>query len=176
MRKNGWMDPKRPLVLLFLGSSGVGKTELAKQVALFLYCSYVGQCSPTVQREKMRQMVEFRCFIRLDMNEFQERHTVANITGPPKGYIVRMHFIHHHANGEAGAYLTCQGYEDKCSLTDGLDLNPSAIVLLDEIEKAHPDVLSIFLQIFDEGLITNSKACMFCKILLRTRSYTHTLS
>lgn len=142
-------------MLLFLGGSGVGKTELAKQIALHLYYPYIGDCSPFAQREKMRQMVELRSFIRLDMNEFQERHTVANITGPPKGYVVRILLCS--IFNEIRCSLGYQGYDDKCSLTYGLDLNSSAIVLLDEIEKANPDVLSVFLQIFDEGLISNSK-------------------
>ena len=85
LRENGWVDPDRPLVLLFLGSSGVGKTELAKQVALYMH----GKESSSTEQSAIVNELEEECgFIRIDMSEYQQSHTVANLTGSPKGYVV----------------------------------------------------------------------------------------
>lgn len=85
LRENGWVDPDRPLVMLFLGSSGVGKTELAKQVALYMH----GKESSSIQQsELVNEMEQEGGFIRIDMSEYQFAHTVANLTGSPKGYVV----------------------------------------------------------------------------------------
>ncbi|MBM4279475.1 MAG: ATP-dependent Clp protease ATP-binding subunit [Deltaproteobacteria bacterium] len=102
---------------LFLGPSGVGKTELAKALAEFLYGSE-------------------SALVRLDMSEFSEPHTVARLTGAPPGYV---------------------GHDDGGQLTEAIRRRPHAVVLLDEIEKAHPDVLPILLQILDEGRLTDSR-------------------
>ena len=104
-------------VFLFLGPTGVGKTEMAKSLAEFLF----GRGN---------------AFIRLDMSEFEEEHSIAKLIGSPPGYI---------------------GYEEEGQLTSRLRSNPYSIVLLDEAEKAHPRVFDIFLQLFDEGRITDSK-------------------
>ncbi|KAH8108858.1 P-loop containing nucleoside triphosphate hydrolase protein [Phellopilus nigrolimitatus] len=141
LRENGWVDPDRPLVMLFLGSSGVGKTELAKQVALHLH----GKDGLATDKGKTVNEIEQSFgFVRIDMSEFQQKHTVANLTGSPKGYV-----------------LSLQGYDDEGFLTRRLRKNPKAIVLLDEIEKAHPDVLTVFLQVFDDGRITDSKVRLY---------------
>lgn len=110
-KENGWYDDQHPLVFLFLGSSGIGKTELAKQVAKYLH-----ENKPNA-------------FIRLDMSEYQQKHEVAKFIGSPPGYV---------------------GHEDGGQLTKALTKCPNAVVLFDEIEKAHPDVLTIMLQLFDE--------------------------
>ncbi len=117
-RENGWHDASKPLVLLFLGSSGVGKTMLAKQLARSLNKN------------------EDDGFIRLDMSEYGESHQRARLIGSPPGYV---------------------GHEQGGQLTDKLTKCPEAIVLLDEIEKAHPDVLNVLLQVFDEGRLTDGK-------------------
>lgn len=114
----GLNDPQRPLgVFLFLGPTGVGKTELAKALAEQLFD----------QEEAM---------VRLDMSEYMERHTVSKLIGSPPGYV---------------------GYEEGGQLTETLRRRPYAVVLLDEIEKAHHDVFNILLQVFDEGRLTDSK-------------------
>ncbi|KAL5512883.1 hypothetical protein ACEPAH_3281 [Sanghuangporus vaninii] len=133
LREGGWIDPDRPLTMLFLGSSGVGKTELAKQLALFLH----GKDGLATDKGRNVTSLEKKfCFVRLDMSEYQGRHTVQNLIGAPKSYV---------------------GYGDGGALTQPLQANPRAVVLLDEIEKAHPDVLTTFLQVFDDGRITDSK-------------------
>lgn len=104
-------------VFLFLGPTGVGKTEMAKSLAEFLF----GQAN---------------ALIRLDMSEFKEEQSIAKLIGSPPGYV---------------------GYEEEGQLTSKLRSNPYSIVLLDEAEKAHPRVFDIFLQLFDEGRITDSK-------------------
>jgi len=118
MASAGLKDPKRPTgVFLFLGPTGVGKTELAKATAEFLFGSE-------------NQM------IRLDMSEFRDKYNVSKLIGAPPGYI---------------------GYDEEGQLTGKLRSKPYSVVLLDEIEKAEPDVLDAFLQVFDEGRLTDSK-------------------
>lgn len=114
----GIQDPNRPLgSFLFLGPTGVGKTELAKTLALNLF-------------DSEDQMV------RLDMSEYMEKHSVARLIGSPPGYI---------------------GYEEGGQLTEAVRTNPYEIILLDEIEKAHPDVFNLLLQVLDDGRLTDSK-------------------
>ena len=116
--KAGLKDPRRPIgVFLFLGSTGIGKTELAKALAEFLFFD------------------ESR-LIRIDMSEYQEKHSIARLLGAPPGYV---------------------GYEEEGQLVRQVRTNPYAVVLFDEIEKAHPDIFDIFLQIFDEGMLTDAK-------------------
>ncbi|XP_077817430.1 mitochondrial disaggregase isoform X4 [Macaca mulatta] len=117
-KENGWYDEEHPLVFLFLGSSGIGKTELAKQTAKYMHKDAK------------------KGFIRLDMSEFQERHEVAKFIGSPPGYV---------------------GHEEGGQLTKKLKQCPNAVVLFDEVDKAHPDVLTIMLQLFDEGRLTDGK-------------------
>jgi len=119
-KENGWIDDEHPLVFLFLGSSGIGKTELAKRVAAYLY-----------KPDNLK-----KAFIRLDMSEYQEKHEVAKLIGSPPGYI---------------------GHEDGGQLTKRLKEFPEAVVLFDEVDKAHPDVLTVLLQLFDEGRLTDGK-------------------
>ncbi len=116
--RTGLSDPGRPVgVFLFVGPTGVGKTELAKALAKQLFN----------QDEAM---------IRLDMSEYMEKHTVSKLIGSPPGYV---------------------GYEEGGQLTEAIRRHPYSVVLLDEIEKAHPDVFNILLQIFDDGRLTDSK-------------------
>ncbi|XP_058270087.1 mitochondrial disaggregase isoform X2 [Hemibagrus wyckioides] len=117
-KENGWYDEEHPLVFLFLGSSGIGKTELAKQVARYMHKDIK------------------KGFIRMDMSEFQEKHEVAKFIGSPPGYV---------------------GHEEGGQLTKQLRQCPNAVVLFDEVDKAHPDVLTIMLQLFDEGRLTDGK-------------------
>ncbi len=114
----GLADPNRPMgAFLFLGPTGVGKTELAKALAEQLFN----------QEEAM---------IRLDMSEYMEKHSVSKLIGSPPGYV---------------------GYDEGGQLTEALRRRPYSIVLFDEIEKAHPDVFNVLLQVFDDGRITDSK-------------------
>ena len=116
--RSGMKDPRRPVgVFIFMGPTGVGKTELARALAQFLFGSD-------------------DALIRLDMSEFMERHTVARLVGAPPGYV---------------------GYDDGGQLTEAIRRKPHSVVLLDEIEKAHPDVYNILLQIFDDGHLTDAK-------------------
>jgi ATP-dependent Clp protease ATP-binding subunit ClpB len=116
--RSGLSDPKRPMgAFLFLGPTGVGKTELAKALAELLF-----------QDEE--------AIIRLDMSEYMERHTVAKLIGSPPGYV---------------------GYDEGGQLTEALRRRPYAVVLLDEVEKAHHDVFNVLLQVFDDGRLTDSK-------------------
>ncbi|XP_037091917.1 caseinolytic peptidase B protein homolog isoform X2 [Pollicipes pollicipes] len=117
-KENGWYDEEHPLVFLFLGSSGIGKTELAKQIAAYLHRNNA------------------KGFIRLDMSEYQEKHEVAKLIGSPPGYV---------------------GHDDGGQLTKRLKSCPNAVVLFDEVDKAHADVLTVLLQLFDEGRLTDGK-------------------
>jgi ATP-dependent Clp protease ATP-binding subunit ClpC len=114
----GLKDPRRPIgSFLFLGPTGVGKTELVRALSEFMFGS----------QDSM---------IRLDMSEFMERHTVARLVGAPPGYV---------------------GYEEGGQLTDAVRRRSYSCILFDEIEKAHPDVFNILLQIFDDGHLTDAK-------------------
>ncbi len=114
----GVKDPRRPMgVFLFLGPTGVGKTELVRTLSDFMFGSD-------------------DAMIRLDMSEFMERHTVARLIGSPPGYI---------------------GFEDGGQLTEAVHRKPYCTILLDEIEKAHPEVFNILLQIFDDGHLADAK-------------------
>ncbi len=116
--RSGLKDPKRPIgVFLFLGPTGVGKTELAKTLSEFMF-----------QDED--------ALIRIDMSEYMEKHSVARLIGAPPGYV---------------------GYDEGGQLTEKVRRKPYSVVLFDEIEKAHPDVFNIMLQIFDDGRLTDSK-------------------
>ena len=114
----GIKDPKRPVgSFIFLGPTGVGKTELTRTLAEFLFG-------------------EEDALIRIDMSEYQERHTVSRLVGAPPGYV---------------------GYEEAGQLTEAVRRRPYSVVLFDEIEKAHPDVFNIFLQILDDGRLTDAQ-------------------
>ena len=114
----GLSDPNRPIgSFLFLGPTGVGKTELAKALAEFMFDSE-------------------QAIIRLDMSEYMEKHTVARLIGAPPGYV---------------------GYEEGGQLTEAVRRRPYAVVLLDEIEKAHPDVFNTLLQVMDDGRLTDGQ-------------------
>lgn len=118
MGRAGLKDPRHPTgVFLFLGPTGIGKTELAKATAEFLFGS---------ENE----------MIRLDMSEFMEKHSISRLIGAPPGYV---------------------GYEEEGQLTGRLRHKPYSVVLLDEIEKAHPEIFDLFLQAFDEGRLTDAK-------------------
>ena len=114
----GLKDPKRPIgSFLFLGPTGVGKTELAKTLAAFLFDTE-------------------DAMVRMDMSEYMEKHTVSRLIGAPPGYV---------------------GYEEGGQLTEAIRRRPYRVILLDEIEKAHPDVFNVLLQIFDDGRLTDGQ-------------------
>jgi ATP-dependent Clp protease ATP-binding subunit ClpB len=116
--RSGLKDPKRPIgTFIFLGPTGVGKTELAKTLAEFLFN-------------------DEDAIVRIDMSEYMEKHNVSRLVGAPPGYV---------------------GYEEGGQLTEAVRRKPYSVVLFDEIEKAHPDVFNIMLQIFDDGRLTDSK-------------------
>ncbi|MGB2808006.1 MAG: ATP-dependent chaperone ClpB [Sedimentisphaerales bacterium] len=116
--RSGLGDPNRPIgTLLFLGPTGVGKTELSKALADFLFND------PSAM-------------VRIDMSEFMEAHSVARLIGAPPGYV---------------------GYEEGGRLTEAVRRKPYSVILLDEIEKAHPDVFNVLLQVFDDGRLTDGK-------------------
>jgi ATP-dependent Clp protease ATP-binding subunit ClpB len=124
----GLSDPNRPIgSFLFLGPTGVGKTELAKALAEFMFDSD-------------------QAIVRLDMSEYMEKHTVSRLVGAPPGYV---------------------GYEEGGQLTEAVRRRPYAVVLLDEIEKAHPDVFNTLLQLMDDGRLTDGQG--------RTVSFTNTV-
>lgn len=114
----GMQDPKRPIgSFIFLGTTGVGKTELAKALAEFLFN-------------------DDNALVRIDMSEYQERHAVSRLIGAPPGYV---------------------GYDEGGQLTEAVRRKPYSVILLDEIEKAHPDVFNILLQVLDDGRLTDNK-------------------
>jgi ATP-dependent Clp protease ATP-binding subunit ClpB len=114
----GLSDPKKPIgSFIFLGTTGVGKTELAKALAEFLFD-------------------QDSAMVRIDMSEYQEKHTVSRLIGAPPGYV---------------------GYDEGGQLTEAVRRKPYSVVLLDEIEKAHPDVFNILLQVLDDGHLTDNK-------------------
>lgn len=116
--RSGLKNPKRPIgTFLFLGPTGVGKTELAKAL-----CEYM--------------FMDENALVRIDMTEYMEKHSVARLIGAPPGYV---------------------GYDEGGQLTEKVRRKPYSVVLFDEIEKAHPDVFNIMLQIFDDGRLTDSK-------------------
>ena len=116
--RGGLKDPKRPVgSFLFLGPTGVGKTELARALAQFLFD-------------------DERAMIRIDMSEYQEKHTVSRLVGAPPGYV---------------------GYDEGGQLTEAVRRRPYSVVLLDEIEKAHPDVFHVLLQVLDDGRLTDGQ-------------------
>ncbi|MHC4594353.1 MAG: ATP-dependent Clp protease ATP-binding subunit, partial [Planctomycetota bacterium] len=116
--RSGLGDPNRPIgTLLFLGPTGVGKTELSKALADFLFNNPAAM-------------------VRIDMSEFMEQHSVARLIGSPPGYV---------------------GYEEGGRLTEAVRRKPYSVILLDEIEKAHPDVFNVLLQVFDDGRLTDGK-------------------
>jgi ATP-dependent Clp protease ATP-binding subunit ClpB len=116
--RSGLSDPRRPIgSFLFMGPTGVGKTELCKALAEFLFD-------------------DERAVIRLDMSEYMEKHAVARLIGAPPGYV---------------------GHEEGGQLTEAVHRRPYSVVLLDEIEKAHPDVFNVLLQVLDDGRLTDAK-------------------
>jgi ATP-dependent Clp protease ATP-binding subunit ClpB len=124
----GLQDPNRPIgTFLFLGPTGVGKTEMARSLAVFLFD-------------------DENAMVRIDMSEYGERHAIARLIGAPPGYV---------------------GYEEGGQLTEAVRRRPYSVVLLDEIEKAHPEVFNIFLQVFDDGRLTDGHG--------RTVNFTNTV-
>jgi len=116
--RSGLGDPNRPMgTFMFVGPTGVGKTELAKALAAFLFHSD-------------------RALVRIDMSEYMEKHTVARLVGAPPGYV---------------------GYEEGGQLTEAVRTHPYTVVLFDEIEKAHPDVVNVLLQLMDDGRLTDGQ-------------------
>jgi ATP-dependent Clp protease ATP-binding subunit ClpB len=114
----GLQDPNRPLgSFMFLGPTGVGKTELARALAEFMFD-------------------DEHALVRIDMSEYQEKHTVSRMIGAPPGYV---------------------GYDEAGQLTEAVRRRPYAVVLFDEIEKAHPEVLNVLLQLLDDGRLTDGK-------------------
>ena len=114
----GLQDKKKPIgSFIFLGTTGVGKTELAKALAEYLFN-------------------DEQAMVRIDMSEYQERHAVSRLIGAPPGYV---------------------GYDEGGQLTEAVRRRPYSVILLDEIEKAHPDVFNILLQVLDDGRLTDNK-------------------
>ena len=126
--RSGLSDPDRPIgSFLFLGPTGVGKTELARTLADFLFD-------------------DAKSMVRIDMSEYMEKHAVARLVGAPPGYV---------------------GYDEGGQLTEAVRRRPYAVVLLDEIEKAHPDVFNLLLQVLDDGRLTDGQG--------RTVNFTNTV-
>ena len=117
LSRTGLQDPNRPISFLFMGSTGVGKTELAKALAEILFD-------------------DENAMIRLDMSEYQEKHAVSRLIGAPPGYV---------------------GYDNGGQLTESVRKHPYSVILFDEIEKGHPDIYNILLQILDDGRLTDNK-------------------
>jgi ATP-dependent Clp protease ATP-binding subunit ClpB len=116
--RSGLQDEKKPIgSFIFLGTTGVGKTELAKALSEFLFN-------------------DEQAMTRIDMSEYQERHSVSRLVGAPPGYV---------------------GYDEGGQLTEAVRRKPYSVVLLDEIEKAHPDVFNVLLQVLDDGVLTDNK-------------------
>jgi len=116
--RSGLSDPRRPIgSFLFMGPTGVGKTELCRALAEFLFD-------------------DERAMVRLDMSEYMEKHSVARLIGAPPGYV---------------------GYEEGGQLTEAVHRRPYSVVLLDEVEKAHPDVFNVLLQVLEDGRLTDGK-------------------
>ena len=114
----GLQDPNRPLgSFLFLGPTGVGKTETARALAEFLFD-------------------DEQAMVRIDMSEYQEKHTVSRLIGAPPGYV---------------------GYDEAGQLTEAVRRRPYSVVLFDEVEKAHPEVLNVLLQLLDDGRLTDAQ-------------------
>src|SRR5450756_3133063 len=114
--RSGLQDPNRPIgSFIFLGPTGVGKTELARALAEFMFDNE-------------------QAVVRIDMSEYMEKHSVARLIGAPPGYV---------------------GYDEGGFLTEAVRRRPYAVLLLDEVEKAHPDVFNLLLQILDEGRLTD---------------------
>ena len=114
----GLQDPNRPLgSFLFLGPTGVGKTETARALAEFLFD-------------------DEQALVRIDMCEYQEKHTVSRLIGAPPGYV---------------------GYDEAGQLTEAVRRRPYSVVLFDEVEKAHPEVLNVLLQLLDDGRLTDAQ-------------------
>jgi ATP-dependent Clp protease ATP-binding subunit ClpB len=124
----GLSDPRRPIAsFMFMGPTGVGKTELAKALASYMFNTE-------------------EALVRIDMSEYMEKHSVSRLVGAPPGYV---------------------GYEEGGQLTETVRRRPYAVILFDEIEKAHSDVFNIFLQVLDDGRVTDSQG--------RTVSFTNTV-
>jgi len=116
--RSGLGDPNRPMgTFLFIGPTGVGKTELAKALAAFLFHSD-------------------KSLVRIDMSEYMEKHTVARLIGAPPGYV---------------------GFEEGGQLTEAVRSHPYTVILFDEVEKAHPDVVNVLLQLMDDGRLTDGQ-------------------